>query len=152
MTDKEFNKRVDNDIVQVCEQVENVENLSDELQKFKGVFHYAAWCEHNFERNLREDYERKTTFTSDFSIAEWCGGRAAVIDTLQRALKGWKSSIEYFGELLIAVNMKSWEHAARGNAEWAALYSELYYFVKDLYFDWFEGNDDAIDYYYDYID
>ena len=152
MKAKDFNKRVDNETAQVCASVEQVEDLTNELSKFKGVFHYAVCCERNFERNLRADYKRKTTFTSDFSIAEWCGGRDAVIDTLQRCLKGWKDNVEYFGELVIAVNMKSWEHAARGNGEWAALYSELYYFVKELYFAWFEDNDDAITYYFDYVD
>ena len=118
------------------------------------VFAYAAWCEKNFEANLREDYKRKTSFTSDFSIAEWCEcvERGATLDTMKRCLLSWHANKVYFAELVIATNKKSWEHLSRGNEEWSRLYADLYYFVKDLYFDWFAEDQEAIDYYYDYVD
>lgn len=117
---------------------------------------YGAWCEHNMERNLREDMERKYTFTSDMSIAEWFlpkEGIAATYDTIERELIDWcYNDYEAFAELIISVNLKAWEHAARHNKEWSMWYSEMYYRIKDLYFDHFTGNDDAINYYFDYVD
>lgn len=114
----------------------------------RAVFAYARWAEINFEANLREDYERKTTFTSDFSIAEWreCVERGATLDTMKRCLLSWHTNKVYFAELVIALNMKSWEHHSRGNMEWSRLYSDLYNLAKNLYFMWFEEDQEAIDY------
>lgn len=129
-----------------------VEDLRNQLVLYPNVFAYAASCERNFERNLRSDYSRKTTFFSDFSIAEWCGGKDGVIDTFQRAINDWKSNIEYFAELILCVNIKAWEHFDNGNSGYADLYSNLYYIAKDAYFDTFKGNEEAMQYYYDFID
>lgn len=156
MTNKEFNQRVKEMLANV--EPRKFETMHEDKVACKNVFNYAAWCEVNFEKNLREDYKRKTTFTSDLSIAEWCESqeRGAVLDTLYRCLKEWHDNIEYFAELIIAVNMKSWEHHARKNPEWSAFYADLYYIVKDLYFDWFDESnpksEDAANYYYDYVD
>lgn len=135
-----------------------VDNLAQQLiifDQYGGVFAYANWCERNFEANLRNDYKRKTTYTSDFSIAEWCvpiEGIKSVLDTFTKAIKYNVDNIEWMAEIIIVTNMKAWEHNARGNHKWATLYSELYLFAKDLYFDWYDGNDEAIQYYYDYVD
>lgn len=117
---------------------------------------YGMWCERNMEMNLREDTERKYTFTSDMSIAEWflpTEGIDATYDTIERELIDWcYDSHEAFAELIISVNLKACEHAARHNETWAMWYSDMYLAVKDLYFDHFTGNEDAINYYYDYVD
>ena len=136
----------------------DIKELSEKYGFSLNPFHYASWTEMNFERNLREDYERKTTFTSDFSLAEWCYPlvRGAILDTFTNAIKNYKNDIEYFAELIMAVNMKSWEMAARRNKEWSAMYAELYYIAKELYFDWFDKthaeHDEAMRYYFDYVD
>lgn len=156
MTNKEFNQRAKEMLANV--EPRKFETMIEDKMHCKNVFNYAAWCERNFERNLREDYKRKTTFTSDLSIAEWCESMesGAVLDTLERCLKEWHDNIEYFAELIIAVNMKSWEHHARNNSEWSAFYADLYYIVKGLYFDWFDESnpksEDAVRYYMDYVD
>ena len=159
MTKKDFNARVK----EMCDFVKahKYDAIAGELiqRNIRDPFTYGAWCERNFEMNLREDYERKTTYTSDFSIAEWCvpvEGMSAIADTLKNALDNWRDDIEFFAEILLVVNLKSWEHAARGNNEYGKMYSELYYMVKSLYFDWFdESHKDhkkATQYYFDYID
>ena len=156
MTKKEFNQRVKEMLANV--EPRKLETLIEVKVQHKNVFNYATWCEKNFERNLRGDYKRKTTFTSDLSIAEWCESMesGAVLDTLYRCLKEWHDNIEFFAELIIAVNMKSWEHHASENYEWSDFYSDLYYIVKDLYFDWFDESnpksEDAVRYYMDYVD
>ena len=80
----------------------------------------------------------------------------AVADTLRNALQNWRDSIEFFAEIIIVLNMKAWEHSARGNRQYAEMYSELYLDAKCLYFDWFDRenkqHDKAIDYYYQYVD
>ena len=156
MTNKEFNLRVKEMLANV--EPRKLETMIEDKRHCKNVFNYAAWCEVNFERNLRDDYKRKTTFTSDLSIAEWCESMesGAVLDTLCRCLKEWHDNIEYFAELIIAVSLKSLEHHARKNYEWSAFYVNLYYIVKDLYFEWFDESnpksEDAVRYYMDYVD
>ena len=156
MTRKEFNQRVKEMLANV--EPRKLETMIEVKVQHKNVFNYAAWCEVNFVRNLRDDYKRKTTFTSDLSIAEWCESMesGAVLDTLYRCLKEWHDNIEYFAELIIAVNMKSFEHHARKNYEWSAFYVNLYFIVKDLYFEWFDESnpksEDAVRYYMDYVD
>lgn len=163
MTKKDFNARVKEMCAYVkqhkCDDMR--EQLKPFVQKygFQAVFAYAHWCEYNFERNLREDYKRKTTYTADFSVAEWCvpvEGMSAIASTLRNALTNWRDDVEFFAEIVIVLNMKAWEHAERGNRQYSKMYSELYLATKDLYFDWFDkGNkqhDKAMEYYYDYVD
>ena len=163
MTKKEFNQKVS----EMCAYVKQHEydDMREQLKPFvqkyglQAVFAYAHWCEYNFERNLREDYKRKTTYTSDFSIAEWCvpaEGMSAIADTLRNALTNWRDDIKFFAEIIIVLNLKSWEHATRKNVHYSKMYSDLYYSVRDLYFDWFDKDnnqhDKAMQYYYDYVD
>lgn len=163
MTKKDFNQRVSEMCVYVKQHKydDMREQLKPFTQKFgmQAVFAYAHWCEYNFERNLRGHYERKTTYTSDFSIAEWCApieGMPAIASTLRNALTNWRDSIEFFAEIIIVLNMKAWEHAARKNNQYAQMYSDLYYMVRDLYLNWFDKDnkqhDKAMKYYYDYVD
>ena len=159
MTQNDFNARVN----EMCDFVKahKYDDISTELvqRKIRDPFTYGMWCERNFEKNLREDYSRKTTYTSDFGIAEWCvpaEGMNAIADTLQNALGNWRDNIEWFAEILLVVNLKSWEHAARHNNEYGKMYSELFYMVQALYFDWFDSDnkqhDKAMEYYYNYVD
>ena len=159
MTQSDYKQRVE----EMCAYVKahKYDNMQDELvqRNIRDPFTYGAWCERNFEMNLREDYKRITTYTSDFSIAEWCvpvEGMSAIADTLKNALDNWHDNIEWFAEILLVVNLKSWEHAARHNNEYGKMYSELFYMVQALYFDWFDSDnkqhDKAMEYYYDYVD
>ena len=164
MTKKDFNQRVKEmcDFVKAHKHDDMSEQLKPFAEKYGGLqggLVYGMWCERNFEMNLREDYKRITTYTSDFSIAEWCvpvEGMSAIADTLKNALNNWRDNIEWFAEILLVINLKSWEHAARGNDEYGKMYSELFYMVKDLYFLWFDESNskhsDAITYYYNYVD
>ena len=159
MTQSDYKQRVE----EMCDFVKahKYDNMQDELvqRNIRDPFTYGAWCERNFEMNLREDYKRITTYTSDFSIAEWCvpvEGMDAIADTLKNALDNWHDNIEWFAEILLVVNLKSWEHAARHNNEYGKMYSELFYMVQALYFDWFDESNkkhsEAMTYYYDYVD
>ena len=159
MTQSDYKQRVE----EMCDFIKahKSNDIKDELvrRNIRDPFTYGMWCEKNFEHNLREDYKRITTYTSDFSIAEWCvpvEGMNAIADTLSNALTNWRDNIEWFAEILLVINLKSWEHAARGNNEYGKMYSELFYMVQALYFDWFDESNkkhaEAMEYYYDYVD
>ena len=86
-------------------------------------------------------YKPKTTFYTDFSIADNFGV-AAVNDTYNRAFNEWKNNVEYLTELVMALNWKIWEHFET-NESLADVYRELYeeadnYAVENLKGDDFE--------------
>ena len=76
--------------------------------------HYGAICEKNWEMNLADmsGYERKYTFYSDFSIAEFCECHChdanAVVDTYNRVIKSWGKSIKEITEVVLVLNHKIW--------------------------------------------
>lgn len=90
-------------------------------------------------------YEPKTTFWSDFSIAE-CYGINSVKDTYNRAKEEWKNNIEYMTELALVVNHKSWQHA-QTNENLSKVYVQLWEEVDNFIFEHFKDNEDAIRYY-----
>lgn len=70
------------------------------------------------------DYEFKTTFWSDFTIAD-AFGTEAIKDTFNRAFKYWKDNYEYLTELVLVLNWKIWQHYEKNEA-YAKLYNELW--------------------------
>lgn len=58
-------------------------------------------------------YVPKTTFWSDFGIAELCGGKKAIQDTFNRAFNEWKNNIVYVTELTMVLNWKMWQHSEK---------------------------------------
>lgn len=71
------------------------------------------------------DYEFKTTFWSDFSIADKFG-TSAIKDTYRRAFHAWKDDTVYVTELAIVLNWKCWSWYNK-DEEYSRLYAELYY-------------------------
>lgn len=69
--------------------------------------------------------EWKTTFWSDFSIADRFGA-SAVQDTYNRAFNEWKGNYVYLTELVMVLNHKIWEHYEKGNESMTRLYDELW--------------------------
>lgn len=76
-------------------------------------------------------YKPKTTFYTDFSIADNFG-IDAIKDTYKRAFNEWKSDYEYLTELVMCLNWKIWEHYDSTEAEdtpnnkIARLYNDLW--------------------------
>lgn len=69
-------------------------------------------------------YKPKTTFYTDFSIADQYGVNA-IKDTYNRAFNEWKKDAEFVTELTMVLNWKIWrwhEH----NDDYAKLYNELW--------------------------
>lgn len=67
------------------------------------------------------DYEFKTTFWQDFTIAD-AFGTEAITDTYRRAFKEWKSNYIYLTELVIVLNWKIWQHYNEENFVFAKIY------------------------------
>jgi hypothetical protein len=70
------------------------------------------------------DYNYKTTFFNDFTIADMFGIEA-VKDTYKRAFAEWKDNVEYITELTIVLNHKIWQHYET-NEPLARVYDKLW--------------------------
>lgn len=69
-------------------------------------------------------YTPKTTFYTDFSIADKFGVDA-IKDTYNRAFNEWKTNTEYLTELVMVLNWKIWRWHQH-NDEYAELYDQLW--------------------------
>ena len=90
-------------------------------------------------------YEPKTTFWSDFTIAERFG-LSGVKDTYDRSIKSWKEDIVYMTELSMVLNHKGWIYH-EANEELSKYYFNLYNEIDNLIFQLFEDGSDEINYY-----
>lgn len=116
------------------------------------IITFAAMKEAAWEQMEREvhGYERKTTFYSDLTIAD-IFGVDAVQDTYDRVVKEWMDDIEYITEFCMCVNHKSWEHY-ENDKDLSKLYSDLYYDLKYKIYEHYDGNIEAIDYFFNTTD
>lgn len=77
------------------------------------------------------DYECKTTFWQDFTIAEHFG-ITAIIETCVRAIAEWHNDAVYLTELVMVLNHKIWQWYDGDNSnngmhtEIARVYSQLW--------------------------
>lgn len=155
------------EVIDIAQQLETKASYATTLTGvYRNVFHYAAFCEHNFKWNVANNGTelQDTTFTSDLSIAEFCEQihidhhttTEAVEDTIQRAVREWAHDEQYIIALLFAVNMKSWEHHAMASDKYANMraftkeiheqyakyYSGRYYTLLDYVMDVVYKNDE----------
>lgn len=86
------------------------------------------------------DYKFKTTFDSDFTIAEKFGA-SAIKDTFNRAFNEWKNDYEYLTELVLILNWKLWAHYENGNMEYARLYNDLWEKAQDYGYTHLSGDE-----------
>lgn len=70
------------------------------------------------------DYECKTTFWQDFTIADRFG-KSAIVDTFRRAFGEWKDNYVYLTELVMVLNHKIWQWYEK-NEFIAGIYNTLY--------------------------
>lgn len=73
---------------------------------------------------LGYNYETKTTFWTDFSIADRFGA-TAVKDTYKRAFDEWKTNAMYLTELVMVLNHKIWQWYQR-DEKLARIYDQLW--------------------------
>ena len=157
MNKKEFTKRLRAVCSAVAKELDGVQLESVNMwqgHEFKSVFHYAATSEKCIERNLAETSgrERKTTFMSDLSVGEWVSSWNGVFDTTLNAATSWRDNVEYMAEFVLCLNWKSWEHHGRGNVNWSRFYALLFEGVRDLMYDYYEGDKEKTSYFWEYLD
>lgn len=95
------------------------------------------------------EYEFKTTFWMDFTIAEHFGV-GAVKDTFERAFHEWRGDVVYITELALVMNWKCWEKWEKGDDELSRYYSDRYYEVREWCLDNLKGDD--LRYYFETTD
>lgn len=129
------------------------------LKEFKseyGVFTYSAASEKMFENVVSKPkgYKRISTFFADFSIAEFCldAEPKAIIRTYKNAIKSWKEDYKMLAELVLTLNHKCWFWYQNEESELSGTYSDLYYRVKDLWWDAHGKNEEAVEYWFEWID
>lgn len=117
------------------------------------IFEYAAREESLFESMLADitDYERKTTFYSDLSIAE-VYGVSSIKETFDRVIESWMDNIEYITEFAMCLNYKSWEHNSRHKEELTEVYSDLYYKAYDMIVEHYKDNEKELSYFFRTLD
>ena len=82
------------------------------------------------------------------------GVRKKYAELESRYIKDYK----LFTDFVLQVNMLSWAHdklrdeGFAGREEWIELYSNLYYQARDLFYDTWENDDIACDYYFEKTD
>ena len=121
-------------------------NVVSFVRECGGIFQYAAAIEHTFEEyfpSIGSEYQRKTTFASDFAIAE-CYGDNSVKDTFRRAWDGWKDDKDFATELALVLNWYCWFWYDNGEPGLSKLYGDLYYKCKDAFYKhWAEEKTDS---------
>lgn len=90
------------------------------------------------------DYECKTTFWDDFTIAENFG-KNAILDTYKRAFEEWKDNYIYLTELVMVLNHKIWQWYER-NELVARIYNDLWEKTNEYAWNTLKG--DELTYFY----
>lgn len=133
------------------------------------VFQYSAVTEANWRQNLAEmsGFKPSYTFYGDFSIAEFCevymNDAKAVKNTYNNVIKSWGSSYKALTEIVLVLNHKAWSfdgnvdssylHCGEANrVAFTNLYTELYNKAVDEFYKRYEGNNEAMSYYYQVTD
>lgn len=127
---------------------------------FKSAASYGAgmqaWVQRYF--NIMGGYKMKHSFVEAFAIADWVSGTNGIRDTYNKLLKEYGNNYKDFTELVMAINMLSWAHDQlrkqniEDREEYIQYYSELYYEARDAFYDKFEGNSEACDYFFEMTD
>lgn len=89
---------------------------------------------------LSNNYNFKTTFWSDFTIAE-AFGADAIIDTFNRAFEEWKSDYIYLTELVLVLNWKLWNWYEKGEDAIAKIYDALWREADAFAYDNLQGEE-----------
>ena len=107
----------------------------------RNPFTYPVSAELWWKNMLSEmtNYEPKTTFFADLSIAE-CFGEQAIRDTYSSVIKEWGNDIEYITEFVMCLNHKIWQ-LYEVDDKTARLFDELWRNGVEFVNTHFEGDD-----------
>lgn len=99
----------------------------------------AAWAD---RVAAMSGYQRKTTFWSDFTIAEKMEREKGIRDTYKRAFQAWKDDVTYMAELVLVLNHKIWDLYEK-DEELARVYNELWEEAQDYAYEHFTSEEDS---------
>ena len=85
------------------------------------------------------DYEFKTTFWQDFTIADKFGINA-IKDTYNRAFNEWKNNYIYLTELVLVLNWKIWDWYEK-DTNIARTYNDLWEKAENYGYDNLKGDE-----------
>lgn len=94
------------------------------------------------------NYDFKTTFWQDFTIAD-AFGNDAIKDTFKRAFDEWKTNVEYLAELVLVLNWKGWQWYEK-DEERSKIYFDIYQKADDYAYENLKGED--LNYYFHVTD
>jgi hypothetical protein len=94
-------------------------------------------------------YKPLTTLWEDFSIADRFIGveKNPIEDTYKRALDFAKGNYKYLTELVLVLNHKIWQWYEK-NATLGIIYDTLWRMAESKFFELYEDNSEAMEYYY----
>lgn len=112
----------------------------------------------NYFDSLGSPYKPFTTFASDLAIGE-IEGTKGVTDTITRCWNSWKSDYKYLTELIMAINFMAWMHDAvrkknpsKLEDSLVELYSKSYYDLTDRFYEEYDKDDAAKEYFFEQTD
>lgn len=157
MTKQQFNKQVKSlpNIVADVSGLELVYKLFD--YELTNVIQYRHMADMMITAYLREiGREKKWTWYDDLATSEWFVANGmdknAVLDTCKHALKYWHDNEHCMAEFLFALSMKCNEHYERQNKNWCEYYGHLFYFCRDLVYDYYANDSEKTGVVYRYLD
>lgn len=126
---------------------------------FKSPFTYAAgiekWCK-DFYYDVSGN-KLQYTFCYDFAIADWIG-EDKVRGTYNRVIISWGDDYKAFTEIVLSINLLSWandqliKQGITDREKWVGFYTDLYHDAKDKFYEKYEGNKEATDYFFNMTD
>ncbi len=133
------------------------------------VFQFAAVVELNWKANLSDmnPYTPKYTFYHDFAIAEFCEvymrDKDAIRKTYNDCIRSYGNNYKALTELIMVLNHKLWAYYQKVDSrylgiddakamEFSKLYDTLWKEAQQVLYKNFEGNNEAMSYYYDVTD
>lgn len=126
-------------------------------QGFKNVFTYSTGMETWINNNLPFG-PLHYSFARDFAIADWMGGKEAVMETYARVKNEWLKNYKAFADAVCAINMLAWAHQQLkkqgydGRDEFISLYSDLYHQATADFYEQHENDSNACTYFFQMTD
>lgn len=93
----------------------------------------------------------KYTFFTDFDIAAHFG-EEGIADTYDRVLEAWGDNYKAMTEVSICLNLLCWDYCQNGNMEISRILGEYYYKSRDYFYEHFDGDNVALEHYFDMTD
>lgn len=126
-------------------------------QGFKNVLTYSAGMEEWVNKNLYGE-PMKYTFVRNFAVADWMSGTRGIMETYQNVKNEWLCNYKAFTEVVIALNMMAWAHnqlkkqGFDGRDTFIEFYSDLYHQATTDFYDKYEADEEARQYFFEKTD